>query len=74
MNSDRTNNRDPFNNAMPAFGPILKDDQIAHVLTYVRSEWGNSAPEVSADQVKTIRAAVADRASPWSPDELQKVP
>ncbi len=63
----------PFNNAMPAFGPLLKDDQIAHVLTYVRSEWGNSAPEVSPDKVKTIRAAVADRAGPWSPDELLKI-
>jgi len=63
-----------FNNAMPAFGPMLKDEQIADVLTYVRSEWGNKAAPVSADKVKEIRAAVADRSGPWSPAELLQIP
>jgi mono/diheme cytochrome c family protein len=63
-----------FNNSMPAFGPLLRDDQIAAVLTYVRSEWGNNAPPVSPDKVKDIRAAVASRSGPWSPDELLKIP
>jgi len=63
-----------FNNSMPAFGPQLRDDQIADVLTYVRSEWGNNAPAVTADKVKEIRAAVAGRAGPWSPEELLKIP
>ena len=63
-----------FNNSMPAFGPLLRDEQIAGVLTYVRSEWGNNAPAVSPDKVKEIRAAVAARTGPWSPDELLKIP
>lgn len=63
-----------FNNSMPAFGPQLRDEQIADVLTYVRSEWGNNAPVVSPDKVKEIRAAVASRAGPWRPDELLKIP
>jgi mono/diheme cytochrome c family protein len=63
-----------FNNVMPAFGPILKDDQIADVLTYVRSEWGNKAAPVSSDKVSTIRAAVAGHTGPWSPAELLKIP
>jgi len=63
-----------FNNSMPAFGPQLRDDQIADVLTYVRSEWGNNAPAILSDKVKEIRAAVAGRAGPWSPDELLKIP
>ena len=63
-----------FNNTMPAFGPMLKDEQIANALTYVRSEWGNKAAPVSADKVKEIRAAVADRSGPWSPAELLKIP
>jgi len=64
----------PFNNTMPAFGPQLRDEQIADVLTYVRSEWGNTAPAVSPDKVKEIRAAVGARSGPWSPVELLKIP
>ena len=59
---------------MPVFGPLLRDEQIADVLTYVRSEWGNNAPPVAADKVKQIRAAVADRTGPWTPEELLKIP
>ena len=63
-----------FNNAMPAFGPLLRDEQVADVLTYIRSEWGNNAPAVSPDKVKDIRAAVAGRTGPWNPEELLKIP
>jgi len=63
-----------FNNTMPAFAAVLKDEQIAHVLTYVRSEWGNKAPAVAADKAKSVRALVADRTAPWSPEELLKLP
>ncbi|MDD2762833.1 MAG: cytochrome c [Opitutaceae bacterium] len=63
-----------FNNAMTAFGPLLKDEQIAAVLTYIRSDWDNNAPPVSPDRVKEIRAAVADRTGPWTADELRQVP
>ncbi len=63
-----------FSSSMPAFGPQLRDEQIADVLTYVRSEWGNNAPAVSPDKVKEIRAAVATRTGPWAPEELLKLP
>ena len=63
-----------FNNSMPAFGTQLRDEQLANVLKYVRSEWGNSAPAVTADRVKQIRAAVTGRTGPWSPEELLKIP
>ena len=63
-----------FSNAMPAFGPQLKDEQVADVLTYVRSEWGNNAPAVTADKVKQIRAQVGGRSGPWTPEELLKIP
>lgn len=62
-----------FNNSMPAFGSVLHDDQLADILTYVRSAWGNKASAVSADKVKAVRAAVADRSEPWTPEELLKV-
>ena len=59
---------------MPAFGTLLRDEQIADVLTYVRSEWGNKAPPVSPDKVRQIRAAVAEHTGPWTPEELLKIP
>ena len=34
------------------------DEQIAAVLTYVRNSFGNSAPAVSTEQVKTLRGEV----------------
>lgn len=41
--------------AMPAFGGQLSDQQIADVLTYIRNSWGNAAPAVSANTVKSAR-------------------
>jgi mono/diheme cytochrome c family protein len=41
--------------AMPAFGGQMTDQQVADVLTYIRNGWGNAAPAVTADQVKTAR-------------------
>ena len=36
---------------MPAFSWVLNDDQIAAVVTYIRNNWGNSAPAVTASDV-----------------------
>ena len=62
-----------FNGAMPAWGPTLKDDDIAAVLTYVRSAWGNKASPVTAASVAQIRAATAARKTPWTAQELAQV-
>lgn len=62
-----------YNLKMPPQGAALPDDQIAAILTYVRSAWGNQAGPVTTDQVKTIRAAVADRAMPWTAPEILKL-
>jgi mono/diheme cytochrome c family protein len=43
---------------MPGFGWRLNDAQIADVLNFVRSSWGNQAKTVTVDQVKTVRASV----------------
>jgi mono/diheme cytochrome c family protein len=47
--------------AMPEFGWILNDDQVAAVVTYVRNAWGNSAPPVSASQVGKTRQMLVER-------------
>ncbi|HUR57087.1 MAG TPA: cytochrome c [Opitutaceae bacterium] len=66
-----------FNGAMPATGPgsgfNLNPEKIAAVLTYVRQEWGNSAPPVSPAKVAEIRAQEGNRV-PWTAAELEKIP
>ena len=48
-------NDETYNNPMPALGPVLKDQEIADVLTYVRNSFGNKASAVTAAEVKTVR-------------------
>jgi mono/diheme cytochrome c family protein len=47
-------NGNKYNTDMPAQA-YLSDQQIADVLTYVRSSWGNKYPAVTAAQVKAER-------------------
>jgi cbb3-type cytochrome c oxidase subunit III len=48
-----------FSGAMPAWKDQLSNDDIAAVLTYVRSAWTNKAAAVTADQVAVARSPVA---------------
>jgi mono/diheme cytochrome c family protein len=66
----------PFNGAMPPWGAVLKDEDVAAVLTYIRGnkEWKNDAKPVKPEQVKAIRDAVKSRSTTWSADELKAVP
>jgi mono/diheme cytochrome c family protein len=41
--------------AMPSLDWKLSNNQVADILTYVRNNWGNSAPGVSAETVERIR-------------------
>ena len=44
--------------AMPEFGTLFSDDQIANVVNYVRSNFGNSYPDtLTAAEVKALRPA-----------------
>ncbi len=47
----------PVTTNMPYFRLLLNDQQIADVLSYVRSSWGNSASVISAEDVAEVRAA-----------------
>lgn len=55
---------------MPSLGG-LTDEQIADVLTFVRKEFGAEPSAVSADEVKSLRAATAHRVEPWMAEELK---
>jgi mono/diheme cytochrome c family protein len=48
-----------YNGAMPPYGVGIEmsDAEVADVLTYVRSSWGNSASAITADDVARVRAA-----------------
>jgi mono/diheme cytochrome c family protein len=69
---------------MPQQGNVLKDYEIAGVLTYVRNSWSNKAdpdnakPAITADVVKAARAKEGARKTngtqPVSHDELLKIP
>ncbi len=63
-----------YNGAMPAFKDKLNDAEIAAVLTYIRSNFGNSAGKIEAAAVKAIREASKERTAPWNgDDELAKL-
>lgn len=44
-----------YSNNMPSQA-TLKDDEIADILTYIRSSFGNNASPITAAEVKNIRA------------------
>ena len=58
---------------MPPWGGVLKDPEIAAVLTYVRSTWGNKGAPITATKVAAIRAATSSRTTPWTAAELANV-
>jgi mono/diheme cytochrome c family protein len=62
-----------YNSMMMAYGTgvPMSDDEIATVLTYVRSNFGNNAPAVTAAEVATVRAATAGRSTPMTQKDLE---
>ncbi|WP_074774891.1 c-type cytochrome [Paraburkholderia fungorum] len=48
----------PDSRKMPPFADKLNNSEIAHVLTFVRSAWGNAAEPVTAHDVSAVRSAI----------------
>lgn len=57
---------------MTPYRGLLKDDEIAAVLTFVRNAFGNKASVIKAESVKKVRDATADKTGFYSPEELLK--
>lgn len=55
-----------YQGAMPPFGEQMSDAEIAAVLSFIRSEWGNASPAVEAAAVEAARKASAGRSAPWN--------
>ncbi|MGA9662225.1 MAG: cytochrome c, partial [Pseudomonas alloputida] len=45
----------PSNFTMPAFGWRLSDQEVAEVVNFIRSSWGNQGSAVTAGDVKSLR-------------------
>ncbi|MGJ8642235.1 MAG: PVC-type heme-binding CxxCH protein [Luteolibacter sp.] len=57
---------------MTPFGGMLKDDEIAAVLTYVRNQFGNEASAISPDEVKQVREKTKDFTGLYQVEDLLK--
>lgn len=57
---------------MTPFGGMLKDEEIANVLTYVRNHFGNQADPISPAEVKAVREATKGRFNFYTVDEILK--
>jgi hypothetical protein len=62
-----------YNGAMPPWKQ-LKDEQIAAILTYIRNDWGNNAPPISADQIAKVREETSSQTEPYTQAQLKAIP
>jgi len=60
-----------FNGTMPAWKGQLSDAEIAAVMTYERSSFGNSAGPVTQQEVAQQRAATASRTQPLTAADIE---
>lgn len=63
-----------WNANMPAMGAALSDSDLAAVLSYIRTSWGNKAGPVTADDIKGIRKALGGNPQQLSPEQLKALP
>lgn len=63
-----------YNGNMQTWESVLKDEDIANVITYVRNSWGNKGGVMTKEYVASIRAKLADKHNQWSEAELRAVP
>ena len=63
-----------WNLPMAAMGAALSDADLANVLTYIRGSWGNKAGEVTADDIKAVRASLGARPQPMTAETLKALP
>lgn len=59
---------------MQPWEKTLTDAKIADVLTYIRQEWGNNAPPVTAEGIAALRKELAGHAGSFKEPDLKAVP
>ena len=63
-----------YNNVMQPWEGALNDKKIAAVASYVRSSFGNDAPQITPAQVAAAKKEFADRKTQWTEAELLQIP
>lgn len=61
-----------YQGTMPPWGSALSDEEVAALASYVRSNFGNDAASVAAQEVAQVRAVAKNREQPWTVEELKK--
>ncbi len=56
---------------MTPFGDLLDNQEIADVLTYVRSSFGNHSSVITPEKVEEVRVATQGKEGFYSPEELE---
>ena len=67
--------KDTYNGVMVAYGTgqPMTDAEVAAVVTYIRTSWGNKASVVTAADVAKVRAATKARKGAFTEAELLKL-
>ena len=60
-----------YSGAMPPWKAFLSDQEVADLLTYIRSAWENDASVVTPQEVALVRDATKSRTIPWTAEELK---
>ncbi len=72
MQGEVTVNGAKYNSVMTPWASLFSDQEVANVVTYIRSQWGNKASAVTPAQVAAVRTATKARKTQWTAAELQK--
>lgn len=64
----------PYNGNMAPWKDVLDDKKISQVLTYIRSDWGNTASAITPEMVAAVRKQEAARTASWTEKELEAAP
>ncbi len=59
-----------YEGSMPPWRDFLNDEQLASILTYIRSSWGNSASGITDEEVKEVRMKTSNHTEMWTENDL----
>ena len=59
---------------MQPWDKTLTDQKIADVLTYERSDWGNNASPVTAEQIAALRKELANHPESFTEPDILAIP
>ena len=62
-----------YNGMMPAFAASIKPQEMAALVTYIRTSWGNTGSEVTTQDIEKSNKQYQGRSKPWTEAELSKM-